>query len=360
MFSSISHRVQPILALVITVILTMFGGGLSSPVSAHGGGLDGNGGHNCNVGACAGTYHCHRAPCGGIRPAPTLPPTWTPTPVTTVAPRITSPPTTGAPQPTTTVLRKASCVSMTLESYSKAETVLLQETLARDGFYPHSIDGIFGDGTTNAVRRAATEFSLTITDASEKNEDLLRGLDLACSTQTMPTLRISTSGAPADAASCVSPSGIPAQDEILLLQWALSERSFDVGPTDGVFGNRTLAAISGFETANQRLLVLASSETRIQSKTLELLGISCSLPREIELLPTSASTAAPATPTLVSVTSPVTQNPKLDAVQDFSNEGQPNALANSDDAALFIGGASVGFFAGLVAMFLLRRLREAR
>lgn len=31
---------------------------------AHGGGLDGNGGHNCRVGSCAGTYHCHRCPCG--------------------------------------------------------------------------------------------------------------------------------------------------------------------------------------------------------------------------------------------------------------------------------------------------------
>ena len=32
----------------------------SNIVSAHGGGLDSNGGHNCNVGACAGTYHYHR------------------------------------------------------------------------------------------------------------------------------------------------------------------------------------------------------------------------------------------------------------------------------------------------------------
>lgn len=29
--------------------------------SAHGGGLDSNGGHNCYVGACAGTYHYHRS-----------------------------------------------------------------------------------------------------------------------------------------------------------------------------------------------------------------------------------------------------------------------------------------------------------
>ena len=31
-----------------------------TPVSAHGGRLDANGGHNCRTGSCAGTYHCHK------------------------------------------------------------------------------------------------------------------------------------------------------------------------------------------------------------------------------------------------------------------------------------------------------------
>lgn len=44
------------------------------PVQAHGGGLDWQGGHNCRVGSCAGTYHCHQAR-GGVcaqdsKPAP--------------------------------------------------------------------------------------------------------------------------------------------------------------------------------------------------------------------------------------------------------------------------------------------------
>lgn len=34
-------------------------------VSAHGGGLNSAGCHNCNVGSCAGTYHCHRGGGGG-------------------------------------------------------------------------------------------------------------------------------------------------------------------------------------------------------------------------------------------------------------------------------------------------------
>lgn len=46
----------------------------AAPVQAHGGGLDWQGGHNCRVGSCAGTYHCHQSR-GGIcaqqsQPAP--------------------------------------------------------------------------------------------------------------------------------------------------------------------------------------------------------------------------------------------------------------------------------------------------
>lgn len=45
-----------------------------APVQAHGGGIDWQGGHNCNVGSCAGTYHCHQARAGvcarNSQPAP--------------------------------------------------------------------------------------------------------------------------------------------------------------------------------------------------------------------------------------------------------------------------------------------------
>ena len=56
----------------------------SSVANAHGGGLDSQGGHNCRVGSCAGTYHCHQ-PRGpvcqealGVRP-PSAKPTPKPT-----------------------------------------------------------------------------------------------------------------------------------------------------------------------------------------------------------------------------------------------------------------------------------------
>jgi len=39
-----------------------------SPSYSHGGGLDWQGGHNCRVGSCAGTYHCHQARGGSCAP----------------------------------------------------------------------------------------------------------------------------------------------------------------------------------------------------------------------------------------------------------------------------------------------------
>jgi len=49
------------LGIIASMILAL---GLATPAQAHGGGLDWQGGHNCRVGSCAGTYHCHQ-PRGG-------------------------------------------------------------------------------------------------------------------------------------------------------------------------------------------------------------------------------------------------------------------------------------------------------
>lgn len=53
--------------LIATLVLTV------SPTSAHSGRTDANGGHNCYVGACAGTYHYHNGG-GSSTPAPTYTP----------------------------------------------------------------------------------------------------------------------------------------------------------------------------------------------------------------------------------------------------------------------------------------------
>lgn len=46
--------------LVISALLSILSPLGSVGASAHGGGLDSDGGHNCYVPSCAGTYHCHR------------------------------------------------------------------------------------------------------------------------------------------------------------------------------------------------------------------------------------------------------------------------------------------------------------
>ena len=50
---------------LVSAILTL---GTVAPVYSHGGGLDWQGGHNCRVGDCAGTYHCHQARAGVCAP----------------------------------------------------------------------------------------------------------------------------------------------------------------------------------------------------------------------------------------------------------------------------------------------------
>ncbi len=45
--------------LIILFVFCLFVLVVASPAEAHSGRTDSNGGHNCNVGACAGTYHYH-------------------------------------------------------------------------------------------------------------------------------------------------------------------------------------------------------------------------------------------------------------------------------------------------------------
>lgn len=93
---------------VIAVFIVLLASSMSS-ADAHSGRTDANGGHNCNVGACAGTYHYHNggtsvAPPVRIYNTPTpriiyVPPTATPTLIPT---NIPTPTLTLTPTPTTT------------------------------------------------------------------------------------------------------------------------------------------------------------------------------------------------------------------------------------------------------------------
>lgn len=63
-------------SFILSVILAL-GVSLTTPSTSvgHGGGLDWQGGHNCRVGSCAGTYHCHQARGGVCAPKPKAPST---------------------------------------------------------------------------------------------------------------------------------------------------------------------------------------------------------------------------------------------------------------------------------------------
>ena len=108
------------LFFIVTLMLSL--GAPASLVSAHGGGLDSSGGHNCYVGSCAGTYHCHR--CGGSS-------------TYTYKPAITP----------------AFCVVLSSAGMTYSEVRLMQGALFLKGFNPGPLDGIFGNATSYAIKR---------------------------------------------------------------------------------------------------------------------------------------------------------------------------------------------------------------
>jgi len=118
----------------------------------HGGGLDSDGGHNCYVGSCAGTYHCHRSwgpGCGGGG--------WTYTPYVPIA----------------------RCV----DEYSDldaGEIKLIQFSLALRGYNPGPVDGIFGPRTTKALNAYERNLRIRVSAPRFINFSTLYELDLEC------------------------------------------------------------------------------------------------------------------------------------------------------------------------------------
>lgn len=118
------------------------------PASAHSGGLDSNGGHNCYVPACAGTYHCHRPPCKGATGA------------------ISKTPTPGQAQPNLKPVPRlviARCVRpLSGGNYSQGEIALVQATLQYIGYAPGPVDGIYGNLTRRALHQFENRFQLPL------------------------------------------------------------------------------------------------------------------------------------------------------------------------------------------------------
>ena len=104
----------------------------SPPVSAHGGGLDGSGGHNCYVGSCAGTYHYHRGGGGSSSGSSNRS-------------RLPSP---------------AFCVSLNKSYTTKSEGALIQFMLRFKGFNPGPLDGFIGSRTKRAMNAYEDKYRL--------------------------------------------------------------------------------------------------------------------------------------------------------------------------------------------------------
>lgn len=113
----------------------------------HGGGLDSDGGHNCYVGSCAGTYHYHR-PSGR---------TWSYPPYVPVA----------------------YCV----DEYSgldSGEVKLIQTSLLLEGYNPGPIDGVFGSRTSRALNAYERDSRISRSAPRHINWSSIYSLGLEC------------------------------------------------------------------------------------------------------------------------------------------------------------------------------------
>ena len=121
----------------------------SPPVSAHGGGLDGDGGHNCYVGSCAGTYHYHR---GG-----------------------------GGSNSSSNFSLPAFCVSLNTSSgFTRSEIALIQFKLLVNGFSPGPIDGYGGKQTQRAINAYESRYGLKISPKNSMYNRTVIHLDAEC------------------------------------------------------------------------------------------------------------------------------------------------------------------------------------
>lgn len=154
------------IALRLLLVLVMASGfglmPIAKTVNAHGGGLDGNGGHNCRVGSCAGTYHCHRCPCGCSS--------------SSNSPSRPSPPPVSRPS-----VSLARCVRTSGVTYfSKNEIALMQAMLRFLGHNPGPVDGIYGSRTRGALNSFEAKFGLTRSSSSTIYYSSITRLLIAC------------------------------------------------------------------------------------------------------------------------------------------------------------------------------------
>ena len=142
-----SYRVRAVQSLLFVFLLAALTVQSTTLVSAHGGGLDGDGGHNCYVGSCAGTYHYHRG--GGSNSRSRLP----------------SP---------------AFCVALNSSSITQSEVALTQFTLLLKGFNPGPLDGFLGSQTKRAINAYEGKYGLSRSPKNSIYHSTVRHLGIDC------------------------------------------------------------------------------------------------------------------------------------------------------------------------------------
>lgn len=137
------------------VILTL---GTPSPSYSHGGGLDWQGGHNCRVGSCAGTYHCHQARAGVCAPSAALPKT------------------------KSKVSQKVStqCIDASDENLNRNQVAMIQFRLKELGYQVGSQDGNYGGLTIKALNKFEIDYELKKSSKSIIENETLDVLGTRC------------------------------------------------------------------------------------------------------------------------------------------------------------------------------------
>lgn len=136
--------------LAILSIIAPFG---SPRASAHGGGLDSDGGHNCRVGSCAGTYHCHQYRGGRCS--------------------LTG---FGSPSPIT----PSFCIPLSGKDLSKSDVARIQMALKSRGYEPGPIDGSLGAKTSRAINAFERSRKLAISGRNEIYNRTISALGVDC------------------------------------------------------------------------------------------------------------------------------------------------------------------------------------
>ena len=140
---------------IVVALLTL---GTTPPSFSHGGGLDWQGGHNCRVGSCAGTYHCHQARAGACAPSSEAPKT---------KPRVSQKVT-------------VQCIDESDEDLNRNQVAMIQFRLKELGYEAGTQDGNYGGLTIKALNKFEIDYKLKKSSKSIIENETLDVLGTRC------------------------------------------------------------------------------------------------------------------------------------------------------------------------------------